>query len=66
MEVGYHYFVFVIHSHKVGTWNQQRRQKGEMERKDESSPIFQCVTGTSTLFLDGTENTQHGGDKEPR
>lgn len=33
MEVCYHYFIFVIHSHKVRTWNQQRRQRGKKRGK---------------------------------
>lgn len=41
-----------------------RADKGE--RKDESWCIFYGVTGSSTLFLDWTENTQHGSDKDTR
>lgn len=33
MEVCYHYFIFVIHSHKVRTWNQQRKKRGEKRGK---------------------------------
>lgn len=51
---------------KWGPGISRGNKKGKKERKDESPRIFQCVAGSSTLFLDWTENVQHGGDKDTR
>lgn len=59
MEVCYHYFIFVIHSHKVRTWNQQRRQRGKNRGKMSHLVFFSTWQEVPHYFWTGlkTHNT---------